>query len=289
MTELPRRKLSEVLFIYEQHPERMDVYVEGPFDASIVRWILQELDLKSVVVYNISSIEVPKADVLASRPRDNNRERLVVLSNIIEKSEALYSVCIVDSDFSLHSGDINCSETLLLTDFPCMEGYLVDASSFEKFVILSCNRPNWSVERIISNLLRVSRTLFYFRFTNELLGWDMAWPNKVSCLSVREWNIEFDALEFRKRWLSSNNMLGKIDEFDWKYNELIKEHKGSVDMEFNGHDFFWVLSWALRNSGISSPIADAESIRRAFTMALDVPRVLKFDLFSLISKRFIVN
>ena len=286
MTEFPRRTLDEISFIYEHHPERKDVFVEGPFDASLLRWMLQEMDHRDVVVYEISGIDIPRDALLAMRPENNNRERLVFLSNVLMDSNATLALCIIDADFSLHSDDLPKISHLIWTEFPCMDAYLVNPKTLEKFFRLVCNRPSWSTEKALSNLLRVTRTLFYFRFADKALDLQMAWPNKISLMSIDNWEISFDSDEFRTRWLSSNALLAKVADFDGMVQTLRAKHSGEVDLEFNGHDFFRVFSWALRNSGMSTSKASIETVKNSLLMALETGEVRKLNLFKSIDNRF---
>lgn len=282
--DVPRRKLDEIRFIYEQHPEQKDVYVEGPFDAAIMRWVLGQMEHRSVAVYEVSAIDLPKEEVLAIRPRANNRERLVLLSDVIRNSDAIFSLCVVDSDFSLHTMDLVGTEALFLTDYPCMEGYLVAPSILEKFIHLGCNRPQWSVERILASLLRVSRELFYFRFADEVLDWKMPWPKKNTCLKMQDWKIDFDADEFRTKWLSSNAKLNEMEKFDLTVERLKNDYVGAVDMELNGHDFFTLLGWGLQKSGLGREKTHPDIVRQAFLMAIDNGETVDSCLFSSIDE-----
>src|SRR5688500_15267818 len=124
--ELPRRQLSELLTLYELEPTLRDVFVEGPFDVSIINWFLHEKGCQDVGVYDISTIEIPDGEILNRGRKANNRERVIYLAEFMQNSlqpNKNQITCIVDRDFSDFLQDRRDIECLLYTDYSCMEMY----------------------------------------------------------------------------------------------------------------------------------------------------------------------
>lgn len=66
MDGIPRRTLAELQFIYEHDAGRRDIYVEGPFDESIFRWVLKTWPFQSVAIYPITSIDIPDSVLICT-------------------------------------------------------------------------------------------------------------------------------------------------------------------------------------------------------------------------------
>lgn len=276
---IPRRTLQELSLLYENHPERCDVYVEGPFDKSITVWFIRQCELESVSVYTIEAIEIPDDEIIASGRKANNRERVVFLSSFLDRYSAERATCIVDADFSHLFGEENIPEALMLTDYSCMEMYFFTHGSLSKFLSLCCQRNEWPVNDIMKALSAVLQELFLFRFANERLNWRMDLLDKVRCMKTSGWSIVFDRDEYIKRFLMKNNQLMHIKSFIEIVEELRKLLRADTRFQIHGHDFVLLLAWYIRRKGITDQRSDSKNVLHYLVMSADYQKLSQETMF----------
>ena len=286
MSDVPRRTLSELAFIYDREPDRRDVYVEGTFDAAVLSWFFRECDLQGVAIYPISSIEIPDGELIKAKRKTNNRERVVFLAAFLISKGVRHAACVVDADFSRLLGKKPVKPPLYETDYACMEMYFYCCSSFRKFLTLCCQRNDWPVETIMDSLASVLQEFFLYRCVNEELGWHMEWLDRIVCMNVEGWAINFDSDSFIARLLNKNRRLGDNATFISSVNTLRPKIHADPRHQMNGHDLTSLLSWYIRKKGISGPRAQVENVLVCMTMTLDHQTLKQEPMFHRLAMRF---
>jgi hypothetical protein len=269
MNTIPRRKLDELAFLYERHPEQCDIYVEGPFDRAMLTWFLRENGLESACVYTIDSIEIPEGEVIAAGRKANNRERTVYLSDFLARHGVKKATCLIDADFGYLRQEKITTSVLLLTDYSCMEMYLFTEQSISKFITLCCHRTDWPVDTIMESLSSVLQELFAYRFANEELSWGMDWLNGSTCMEINGWQIVFDSKEFVARFLNKNKRGRTKRDFLTAVAKLRKTFMSDPRYQMHGHDFIESLAWYLRAKNIRGQKATPESVLLCLTMSVN--------------------
>lgn len=269
MNDVPRRTLSELAFIYDREPDRRDIYVEGSFDASIMNWFVHECGLNGVAVYPINGIEIPEGDLIAGGQKTNSRERVVFLSTFLAAIAVRRAICVIDADFSRFRGMQSVKPPLYETDYACMEMYFFCRLSFTKFITLCCRRNDWPVETIMESLASVLQEFFLYRCANDELEWNMDWLDKNVCMNVEEWQINLDTEGFIIRLLNKNGRMKYKAAFDTRVDALRPNLKVDHRHQMNGHDLISLLTWYLRQKGISRTRAQTDNVRMCLTLTLD--------------------
>lgn len=287
MSDVPRRTLSELAFIYDRYPDSRDIYVEGSFDEFIVRWFAYECDLSEIVIYPINAIEIPDGELIAAGQKANNRQRVVFLAAFLRLKGARRAACIVDADFSHLRGSGPPTVPLYETDYACMEMYFFCESCFTKFLTLSCRRSHWPVQTIMDSLASVLQEFFLFRCANDDLKWEMDWLDKNVCMAVDGWVINLNADDFVIRLLNKNGMVGDKAAFDRTVDALRPNLKEDPRCQMNGHDLISLLSWYLRKKGISGARVQADNVLRSMTMSLDHHALKEESMFQALLDRFV--
>ena len=285
MGDIPRRKLDELFFIYEMHPELRDVFVEGAFDSAIVKWFLQVCCIRSVGVYEISTVELPDGDIIMSGRKANNRERVVLLAKLLAERFPNQATCLVDADFSYLTRQFEQCAVLLYTDYASMEMYFFQADVIGKFVTICCQRGDWPVDKIMQSLTIVLQELFLYRFANEELRWEMDWLDRVVCLEISGWDLEFDGDQFILRFLNKNAKAGNTQEFIAKIDSLRPLLQADPRYQMHGHDFLEVLAWYVRNRGVSGERTKPENIQSALALSINYQDLKAEQLFSRLLER----
>ena len=285
VSDIPRRKLEELFFIYERHPELRDVYVEGAFDSAIVKWFLQDCCTQSVGVYEIGTVELPDADIIMSGRKANNRERVIFLARLLATRFPTQASCLVDADFSHLTKKFEQCTVLLYTDYASMEMYFFQADVIGKFVTICCQRGDWPVDKIMQSLTIVLQELFLYRFANEELRWEMDWLDRVVCLEISGWDLEFDGDQFILRFLNKNAKAGNTQEFIAKIDSLRPLLQADPRYQMHGHDFVAVLAWYIRNKGVYGERTRPESVQTALALSINYPDLKRENLFNQLLQR----
>jgi hypothetical protein len=279
MSIIPRRKLNEIAFIYDRHPEQCDVYVEGTFDKDILTWFFRKYGLQSVCIYTIDSIEIPDGEIISAGRKANNRERTVLLSEFLSQQGAKRAICLVDADFAHLRQEKVVTKFLLLTDYSCMEMYLFTEESISKFFTLCCHRGNWPVVTIMDSLSFVLQELFIYRFANEELNWEMDWLDGYTCMQTNGWQVSLNIDNFIIRFLHKNKRFKGKEEFLKSLEPLRKTFKTDHRHQMHGHDFIYTLSWYIRAKGITGQKATPESVLLCLSMSADHQKLAQEPMF----------
>src|SRR5436309_32108 len=120
----PRRTVQELLTLHELNPDLSDVFTEGPSDRGLIRWFLDDLELRSVVVYDISVVDLPPDQLVELGQENNNRGRVIALALLCAMLTQSQLACVIDIDLDLLLGrNVPNTPLLLTTDYSCMEMY----------------------------------------------------------------------------------------------------------------------------------------------------------------------
>jgi len=292
MCAIPRRNIDELMFLYEIEPTIKDVFVEGPFDASIINWYIHEKKLLGVSAYTIDTIDIEQSLVLQDGESSNNKGRLLYLAKYYFErctNDLGQLTCIVDLDFcGLLNKKVDIA-SLLYTDYSCMESYFLSVEIMQKFFIIICNRTNWPVSTILTTFNNILKTLFIIKLVNVALGLNLVPLKRLACISLEDWEITFDSDDYIIRYLNKNNMLKKLPEFKKcikDYNKkLVKDNKYYV----NGHDFIILLSWYLHQKGVRSRIVNEHNISRILASSLTIEYCDQNKMFKRLLRRLNMN
>ena len=290
MTQIPRRNISELFFLYEVEPNIIDIFVEGPFDKAIIQFFLNEISIHNVSVYEIETIEIDDEELISLGRKANNRERAMLLSEKFDAAgiNSNQLICIIDKDFCHFLGECVNTPQLLYTDFSCMEMYFFDDKIIKKFLTTFCYKNDWPCDQLLESISKYIERIYLFRLINEALNWQMAMFDRVICISIKDWKIIFDEDEFIKRLLNKNQRNNEFDEFN--SNILLHEKNLLEDSRYqmHGHDFINIFSFFLKKKGVSKEIANITAVSRALILTLSTSFLLQYDLFDLLLKRVMV-
>ncbi len=289
--QLPRKQLLELVALYELEPGLRDVFVEGPFDVAIIKWFLDQKGLIGTV-YDISTVEIPDDEIRNRGRKANNYERVAFLAEYAEnclQPNQKQVTCVVDRDFADFLQEVRDIGSLLYTDYSCMEMYSFNETTLDKFFTVYCNKTNWPAGAIIRSLASMLQELFLLRLANEVLGWEMRFLEKLPCMVVVGWAIEFDSEEFLRRYLNKNDRMSVMDEFSRVVNSYRGQLGGDPRCQIQGHDFVEVLCWFLRQKGVAGDVANARIVGRVLVVSLSAEQLEGTQLFGCLAQRVGTN
>jgi hypothetical protein len=166
----PQRKtIAELLARYRLEPSIRDLFVEGQSDAAVLKRFLRNLRLEDVVVYEISTVEIPPETVLASGQPDGARGRIIHLALEFGKHFAQGSravTCVGDRDYDLVLGRRYKSDFLLFLDYSCVEMYGFNGVVLDRLLNGIVPVAGMSGLDVLLKLESLLRRLFLVRATN---------------------------------------------------------------------------------------------------------------------------
>src|SRR5258708_8021075 len=182
--ELPVRKtIPELIERYRLEPTIRDVFVEGRADASVIKRFLRSTDLRNVVVYEISTLEIPSPDLLTAKLPNGVRGRVVYVALELEKqlSQNLKAAtCVADRDYDKILNRSYQSSFLLLSDYSCIEMYAYNAEALSNLLSAVAPALEPTSEQILEQLTPLLQSLFAIRAANIKLGLNMRWLSSFS-------------------------------------------------------------------------------------------------------------
>ena len=238
---IPRKKIKEIISLYNVEGELNDVFVEGHSDYIFYSWFCEACNLKIPSIYKIETIEIDISHLESSSLANNNRDRLIYLSRQFEQAN-LKSVqkplCIVDRDFDL---DLVDNDYLSITDYHSHEVYAFTKKTFLNFFRLSLNNVNVEIDNVYSGFSIILKSLYSIRKTNLNLKWNMQWQPIENYVKILDGKIVFEKDKFVDAYLKVNKKKDLITNFKAELlsieDKLEKDHIHYI----RGHDFLELM------------------------------------------------
>jgi hypothetical protein len=203
-----KRKVEELITRYRFEPSIRDLFVEGRSDAALIKKVLQSQNLKNVVVYEISSVEIPAEAVLAAGQPNGVRGRVLYLAFVFGEALSPGSkavTCAADRDYDLVLGRRYASPFLLFVDYCCIEMYAFNANVLNNLLNAIAPAIGKTGELLLRELTPLLQRLFLIRATNISLALNIKWlPSFNDSCTLKDGSIQFDETDFIKRYLGKN-------------------------------------------------------------------------------------
>jgi hypothetical protein len=266
---LPNRlSLGGLVAQLSLEPGFADVFVEGPFDQAVIRHCLKAEGIKRASVREINDIDIP-AELCNE---GGNRQRLVVLSNEVEKELGPdlrnLSVCI-DRDFDALATPLpEYGPYVFATDQTCLEAYFWDAELLEKVADLFLEIDVVDTEALLASLLPVVEELFLIRAGQHHLGIESTLGSARKLVTVDAGIVVgFDRDEYVTRLLDGAGQAGRAADLATEIEVL--RAQPDQGLLLNGHDFVDLLGHVLRpiTPTASRPLLAPRSLARGISAA----------------------
>jgi len=236
-----RATIDEIELKYKLEPTlSKTIYVEGSSDKSLIEWFLKKSNMKNIAVFEIQMVEIDAKRLLEEGFKNNNRDRIILLSILVHKE----IIGIIDSDFDFIDTPIYAKPThLLSTDYSAMELYAFNQETLEKILLGYPSKQPKVYQDFLNMLGDILIELFLIRFTKKKIEADLSNLDFSKNLSLKSKIINFDRDAYLKKYVS--NQQAKIIEF----NSFIKEIKKNLPIDIrkiiHGHDFINLLKFYL--------------------------------------------
>ena len=232
-----KKKINELIALYEYEPTLIDIYVEGVFDLNFYSWFISKLGKSNAKIYCIEDIEISDKTLDEYKLTNGNRSKILALSQKLADglSGNKRVLCIADKDNEEYvSSSIN-NDYLCFTDYNSLELYLWNLESIRKFFLLVLGGSPIPIESIMSQVSQILEDLFLYRLANLSLGWGMEWINFTKCVST-EGSIRLENEKFEKRYLQKNNKCNQKLIFQKEVEKHRKNLSEDYRLKIRGHD-----------------------------------------------------
>lgn len=246
MNDLPKRKIEELVALYQLNPQLADIYVEGETDKNLIGWYFDAINKKDVGVNEITMIEIPVES-------GGNKERVISLARELcnELTDRVYRVlCVVDKDIDEYTNSLRQYKYLMYTDFACMEGFFLTRQKFSKFCRLYFGNEHLLDGRRWAEFVEILQTVFFIRGAKAKIIDGSKWITFTRCCNMIDGTMRFDDRELCRRLLISNGELKRNEEFLQEVDALVQAINGDYRNRIHGHDMLELLSWYAKKCGI---------------------------------------
>lgn len=251
-----RRKIEELVALYQLEPNLRDVFVEGSIDAAFFEWFFRENGVSRVAVREVDDVDVSSEFLGKLNFNNNRRGRVMALAHTVEAelgSDILSLTCVIDRDFDRALGKTHPYRTLLSTDYSCLEGYLFAPRPIGKFLRLVVRRLRTTPEKVLQDIGPPLVEFFAIRLAKYRLEWKLELIDFERCCEIREDGVDFDSEEYITRFLNRYSRTSDRPVLKAQIDESRRLLAGDARQYIHGHDFINMLSWYLRqHKGCSS-------------------------------------
>lgn len=291
MIPYDRKNLDEFLMTLELEPSIHDIVVEGPNDRDVLDWYLcQECGFIGAKIFLADEINVPSeiVSIYSGNADDGSRGRVIAIAKYAQNKYKCKNnlSCIIDTDTDVLFNINNQADTIIKTDFSCMEMYYFEEKILKKFFKLFCSLK---VEKKISSLLAdfgtILNELFLIRAANKFLNWKMKWLDIDKFIKFKNESPAFDCVRFIKSYLNKNAKCSQINEFENCLNMLKLQIKTDKRNYINGHDFLRLLALFVKYKQNSNKLFDVIVTGRPLRTSLCTSHVNNFNLFKKLQEK----
>lgn len=282
---MERIKIEELKTKYEFEPTLRDIFVEGDSDVCLINLFLSGTQDIETKVFPIECVEIPKEYLIENKLENNNRGRVIALSQLLKESEHCNEnniLTIVDRDLdTIRKKDFE-SSILKYTDFTCMEMYAFNKEALDKFVKLTYSSFPINSLEVLNNVGDILQEVFLGRVANAHLGWNMSSYDFLNLCEIKaDKTILFNKEEYINRYLNKNRKIVNREEFInsiEKYRKLIDT---DIRYQIHGHDFINIFIWYIEKIKNKKCGYDETSIwKTLFLCSIDI--LSEYKLFEYI-------
>ncbi len=265
---LPRSTIEEIKIKYKREPTlAKTIFIEGSTDKALIKWFLKQAKYTNLSILSIDAVEVPKSEVLALGLEDNNRNRIITITTLIDDN----IIGIIDSDFDfIQEIKYPQSDNLCQTDYANMEMYLYNEETLEKIFLVYHDSKNAEEFFKLSYILI---ELFLITYAKKNIKNELPSIDFVKELTLKVKTISFDLDKYLDKYLKHNK--GLIAEFksfiDDIKTRLPKEEREIMD----GHDFVALLQFYLE---VKHP-KEKEVFSKSLYSSLEYNTLKDIDMF----------
>ena len=272
MTDIARRTIEELQARYELEPELEDIFFEGVFDREVISSALWPTGTGRAI-YEIETVDVPSALLLAQALTEGNKQRVIALARELATVEGNCAYrCLVDRDLDHWFGDLEATRGLRWSTYCAIELHFLSADVLRDIVVVTCKARIENFDIFLDSLTHTLSELYAMRLSDRKLALSLRWPPFESCLSSDGDRVLFALNEYQDKLLQSNGKAKLKTAFAATAQQFRQGFSDDCRHHIRGHDLVALLVWAIRKyRGIRELSSETALQRLLVLLARGVP------------------
>ncbi|MDE9483374.1 DUF4435 domain-containing protein [Xenorhabdus bovienii] len=269
MSDLPRRTIEDIKTRYFVEPNLHDIYVEGDFDKLVLNSWCEKNNEKSIVPYEIDSVDIPYEVLEKYGLTEGNKQRVIALAKELQELQCDNYKCLVDKDLDHWFNAVEEVPQLIWTDFSSLEMYFFSEQLIKTIVMDISNSKikNWEV--FYESFLVVLKQLYCIKLSDRYLKINVSWCDIKKSLNSVNSKLTFDYIGYINKNLISFGHKHRSDEFIEIFHEWLKKLDCDPRLCIRGHDFVELMSNAIREYRGMKNFQEANALQRILLAFID--------------------
>lgn len=266
MSDIARRTVAELRARYEFEPQLEDVFVEGAFDREVLSEAQRNV-ATAKTIYEIDTVDVPDEILRKYGLTSGNKQRVLALAQELSPvaKDAKY-LCLVDKDLDHWFGDLENISRLKWSSYCSIELHFFSESALRDILLTTGQAKVSDFKHFESSMTRVLRDLYLLRLVDRQLSLACRWVALKKYLSCNQGNIEFDRDKYILAVLNANSSAARYADFCNAFAAWDGQVSGDCRDHIRGHDYVFLLAWAVKEFGGNDEFASETSVERVFVI-----------------------
>lgn len=271
VSNLPRRSIDDLLFMYELEPSLKDVYVEGAFDKDILTACFEHAGEAGRIVYAVDSVEVPFSVLDKYGLTEGNKQRVIALAREFEVLDGNGCKFLVDRDLDHWFETLYSSRGLVWTRHCALELYFFTDDFLKRFLISASKSKVGEWPNFIDGFCQALMHLYAFRLADRELGLKLDWVELDKDMKLVSGLVVFNRDTFMSRVLNKNNMMRSKQDFDSAALRWFRQcAENDQRLAMRGHDFVNLLAFVVKNGRGVTALANSMRLQQVQSIAAAV-------------------
>lgn len=288
-----KRKLSELITLYELEPELNDIFVEGVTDKCIISRFISSYE-SSVKISEINEIDFSEVYHTNDDLKSNCKAKIVELSNQLYTvySDSLSGImCIVDKDFDEFFGQIIVNPYLFYTDYSSIELLYFNEETISVFFRDVLHGFPFDTKKVIQLLTPVLNSIFNVKLSLKTLFGLSIEVNNVDfsrhiTIDKASGTITFDSKNYIFSFLNTNRLTNRKEEVEDLFVKISNESIEDSKIKIRGHDLCKLLYQYIHKIKNNIQLS-YDTFERVIFLCIDLNVFNRNILFQTISKKYV--
>jgi hypothetical protein len=286
---MERRKIVELLTLYELEPSLRDIYVEGPTDRAFVSGVVRRLNLPQVQVREIDQVEIDAGHLSRMGLSEGAKQRVIALAVALSFESkidlARQVACIADADDEAGKDAAIRAPLLLYTDVTSMPIYGFDGKYLQWYFDVGTMGFPLSGQQVVEQLIPPLRSLCALRRALAVLEVNVALASITKDCSFSGGQLQFDYDRFVKRCKSKDASFAKEKKIQDAVARQLSVLGSDHRLWAGAEDFVSLLNWLIVKMRGQKHTVPEHLLARTILLGVPIDDVLNWNLFRELLRR----
>ncbi|MEJ6022863.1 DUF4435 domain-containing protein [Ramlibacter sp. PS4R-6] len=285
---LPKRLIEELITRWKLEQLRQ-VLLEGDLDHRFLRLISREShcpnSLKELDHIPIDAVHVSDETLSAFGLTQGNKQRVVAVGRYVQREGVSEGFrCIVDADLDRLRGINLSSESVVYTDYACMESYMWHQTALRQTLhYFRCEesvKSDADVQSLYDSISAVCKMLAGIRLIHaENPQWNLELHRSNASLSISQLTVNIDLAAYLTQCKPRKQDRAEIDKKLSDALRMMDAHRAVSVL--NGHDLIWLVAFAIKEltAGPKRVVEEEQVLQSMLVHAVAKPELMHQPLF----------